>query len=146
MNLDFTKKTVTQESKSNQGDTNKADEERSRPNYITGKFCRKDGGCTPCDKNFTNPKKDGCLVATKTGAQEWFGMTTTDGSDLLSSSSDVELKCNHTGQKVPIHFYAEDVKNAQVSLFVNDEAQNLTSMQHTQPFHAHPRGCVALCE
>jgi len=82
----------------------------------------------------------------KTGAQEWYGMATADGSDLLDSLTAVELKCNRTGQRVPIHFYAEDVKSAQVSLFVNDEAQTLTSLcpDYAVRLTSYPKGRVEL--
>ena len=75
-NLDFTRNNVTQKSLGNSNNPNKADEERARPNYMTGETCRKHRGCAPCDKNLTDPKQDGCLVPMKTGPEDWFGLTT----------------------------------------------------------------------
>ena len=56
-------------------------------------------------------------------------MTTSDGSDLVKSLQNVELKCDHTSDQVPINFYAEGVQNGKISLTVNEEAVRLTSAQ-----------------
>ena len=132
VNLDFTQHSIRQKPLGNGGNTSLADEERDRPNYMTGETCRKNRGCAPCDKDLTNLKADGCLVPVTTGknmsTQEWFGMSTNPGSDLTLASTNVEFRCNHTGQRVPMHFYAESVHNGEVALYVNDRAQSLTSM------------------
>ena len=135
VNLDFTQQNISQkrlgtDSAKARFALQQADEEFARPNYMTTKTCR-GGGCAPCDKNLTDPTADGCLVPMKTGLEEWFGMSTEPNSDLTMSSANVQFKCDHKGQRIPIHFYAEGVENGQVSLYVNDEPQNLTSMQHS---------------
>ena len=66
--LDFTAAEVTQSLVGNGNDTSKADEERFRPNYMTGETCRGTGGCAPCDKQLSGPTEDGCLVSVIEGA------------------------------------------------------------------------------
>ena len=127
VNLDFTRNEVTQKTVSNGLNTNAADAELSRPNYMTGERCGLSEGCVPCDKNLTGPKEDGCLVPMKTGDQEWYGLTTTTVSDMTRSQVGVQLKCEHEFQKVPVHLYAEGIKNANISLYTNGKAKPLTS-------------------
>ena len=75
VNLDLTQSSVVNKKIQNRIFDNKtADEERSRPNYMTRERCGDVRGCTPCDKNLTGLNVDGCLVPLKTGPQEWFGM------------------------------------------------------------------------
>ena len=103
VNLDFTRTKVAQQAVSNGNNNEAADEERYRPNYMTGERCGKERGCVPCDQSFTELNTDGCLVPMKTGPQEWFGLTTSHGSDMITSSATVEFKCNHTGQVTETH-------------------------------------------
>ena len=140
VNLDFTRNVVTQKNVSNGHNKNAADAELSRPNYLTGQRCGQSEGCVPCDKNLTDPQRDGCLVAMKTGEQEWYGLTTSDASDMTRSQVGVQLKCEHKFQKVPVHFYAEGIKNAQVSLYTNGEAKLLTSSLYNSYMHVCTAG------
>ena len=177
VNIDVTRNSVNEKSIENGNFSNPtADQEQYRPNYMTRERCG-DRGCAPCSKNLTELDADGCLVPTKTGKQdnrhqpqEWFGLTTSQGSDLIRSSADLELKCNHTGQKVPIHFYAEthnkqwtseELATANITLSVNGKAQVLTSTDtFMQPRictgaqaykrrhmhrHAHGQACTCVC-
>ena len=154
VNIDVTRNSVDEASIENgKFSTTAASQEQYRPNYMTRERCG-DRGCAPCSKNLPEPDADGCLVPMKTGKQdrwhqpqEWFGLTTSKGSDLIKSSADLELKCNHTGQEVPIRFYAEthnkqwaseEPRTASITLSVNGKAQVLTSM-HT---HMQPRICT----
>ena len=145
VDLDLTQQHITQKAIPNGENKDTADEELSRPNYMTGERCGT-RGCAPCDKNLTELNADGCLVPVKTGPQEWFGMSASNKSDLISSSSIVEFKCNKTGQRVPIQFYAEGVHGGQVSLHANGKAQSLTSTHtHTNHGRVHSTHAPKFC-